>query len=94
MKKGFGFVEFYDHEDAKDAVDQMNGERTEVGSKIVVEMAGDRPNNKERPTRGPQKDDKCFNWCIQFKKKLLKYCLLRFKFTNKQQNSIFLKFKT
>ena len=61
MKKGFGFVEFYDHEDAKDAVDQMNGEITEVRSKIVVEMAEDRTNNRERPTRGPQKNDKCFN---------------------------------
>jgi arginine/serine-rich splicing factor 7 len=58
-KKGFAFVEFYDRHDADDAIDRMNGERVEGGNRLVCERAGEKKSRRE--SRGPQRDDKCFN---------------------------------
>jgi len=59
LKKGYAFVEFYDRHDADDAIHRMNGEKIEGGGRLVVERAGEKRSRRE--SRGPQRDDKCFN---------------------------------
>ena len=51
--------EFYDRHDADDAIDKMNDKRVEGGNRLVVERAGEKKSRRE--SRGPQRDDKCFN---------------------------------
>jgi len=59
LKKGYGFVEFYDRHDADDAIHRMNGEKVDGGTRLVVERAGEKRSRRE--SRGPQREDKCFN---------------------------------
>jgi arginine/serine-rich splicing factor 7 len=58
LKRGYGFLEFYDRHDASDAIDKMNGERID-GNRLVVEKVSDK--RERRSSRGPQSADKCFN---------------------------------
>ena len=64
IKRGYAFVEYYDHHDANDAIDQMNGYRYD-GNRLVVEKAGERrsrrKDSRDIGSRGPQPNDRCFN---------------------------------
>merc|ERR1712110_146910 len=59
IKRGYAFVEYYDHHDANDAIEGQNGAKWE-GNRLVVEKAGERK-TKRNETRGPQPADRCFN---------------------------------
>ena len=56
LKRTFGFVEYEDYEDAREAIAQMHHTHID-GQKIVVEKAGERKNPKRK---GPQEEDSCF----------------------------------
>lgn len=75
LKRGYAFLEYYDHHDAYEAIRKMDGRRIN-GQRIVVQEAkGKRhtrerhesshsPYNKDRvrpKSSGPQPDDICYN---------------------------------
>ena len=64
IKRGYAFVEYYDHHDANDAIESMNGYRYD-GNRLVVEKAGERrsrrKDSRDIGSRGPQPNDRCFN---------------------------------
>lgn len=73
MKKGYGFVEFYDVRDAQHAVEEMDGRKID-SQHIVVQHANGRKGGKGRRSNspsyrdrsrqhrpGPQPDDICYN---------------------------------
>lgn len=58
--KGFGFVEFATEEEAKKAVDELNGKEFDGRSIIVNEARPQeaRPSNFQRPSYGGGRDDR------------------------------------
>merc|ERR1711981_224235 len=57
--KGFSFIEYYNYNDARDAVDDMHGRRMD-GNRVVVEFKGD-DKKRNRDRRGPDTKDVCYN---------------------------------
>ncbi|VDO93443.1 unnamed protein product [Soboliphyme baturini] len=48
VKNGFGFVEFFDHRDADDAVHELNGKEL-LGGRVIVELARRRSERRYLP---------------------------------------------